>query len=390
MPPAFVDYPLRIIEPKYSSLLTDVVMDLEYLRKLRLAGDTPAAVFFQLKNIFHMLESLGSARIEGNHTTLADYIESRIERSADPLENIREVQNIEQAMDYVEKIVSVDGVITEQLIRELHQMTVGGLSISREGDKNPGRYREGNVQIAGATHLPPDVSAVPGYMQELVEFINRADAHKYDLLKMALVHHRFCWIHPFGNGNGRVVRLVSYAMMIKYGFNVQTGGRVLNPTAVFCNDRDAYYSHLSVADTGTDEGLEAWCLYVLSGIRDELQKVDKLTKYDYLRDEILKPALAHSKTRKLVTHQEEVVLTMAIVKKEFKASDLDDVLPDLTIRQRTYLLSKLLSAQMISPVRKGARSYTISFSNSYLLRGVIYALEQKGFIPPLVKAVKEN
>ena len=90
-------------------------MELEHLRKLRLGGDTPAAVFFQLKNIFHMLESLGSARIEGNHTTLADYVESRIEMSADPLENIREVQNIEQAMDYVEKVVSVDGVITEQL-----------------------------------------------------------------------------------------------------------------------------------------------------------------------------------------------------------------------------------------------------------------------------------
>lgn len=387
MLPTFVDYPLRIIEPKYSSLLTDVVMDLEYLRKLRLAGDTPAAVFFQLKNIFHMLESLGSARIEGNHTTLADYIESRIEMSADPLESIREVQNIEQAMDYVEKVVSVDGVITEQLIRELHQMTVSSLSVTREGDKNPGRYRDGNVKIIGASHLPPDVSAVPGYMQELVEFINRADAHKYDLLKMALVHHRFCWIHPFGNGNGRVVRLVSYAMMIKYGFNVQTGGRVLNPTAVFCNDRDAYYANLSVADTGTEEGLEAWCLYVLSGIRDELQKVDKLTKYDYLRDEILKPALAHSKTRKLVTDQEEAVLAKAIAKKEFKAADLDDVLPTLTVRQRTYLLSKLLASHMIRPVRQGARSYTINFSNSHLLRGVIHALEQKGFIPPLVRAV---
>ena len=223
-------------------------------------------------------------------------------------------------------------------------------------------------------------------MHELIEFINRADAHKYDLLKMALVHHRFCWVHPFGNGNGRVVRLLSYAMMIKYGFNVQTGGRVLNPTAVFCNDRDAYYVNLSGADTGTDEGLEVWCFYVLSGIRDELKKVDRLTKYDYLRDEILKPALAQSKSRKLVTDQEEAVLAMAIGRKEFKAADLDSVLPALTSRQRTYLLSKLLNSRMIRPVREGARSYTINFANSHLLRGVIHALEQKGFIPPLVKA----
>lgn len=384
MPPALVDYPLRVIGLDFASPLTDVVMELEHLRRLQLSGDTPPAVFFQLKNIFHTLESLGSARIEGNHTTLADYIESKIENSPSPAEDIQEVHNIERAMDYVEQAVQSGGVISELLIRELHQMTVSGLT--REGDKTPGKYRGGNVQIAGASHLPPDVSAVPGYMQELVEFINRADAHKYDLLKMALAHHRFCWIHPFGNGNGRVVRLLSYAMMIKYGFNVQTGGRVLNPTAVFCNDRDAYYANLSAADAGTEQGLEAWCLYVLSGIRDELRKVDRLTNYDYLRDEILKPALAHGKSRKLITDQEATVLAMAIAKKEFKAADLDAVLPAMTTRQRTYLLTKLLGAQMIRPAREGSRSYTINFSNNHLLRGVIHALEREGFIPPLVRA----
>lgn len=388
MSPAFVDYPLRILELNFSSPLTDVVIELEHLRRLQLSGDTPPAVFFQLKMIFHMLESLGSARIEGNHTTLADYIESKIDSPVAPAENILEMDNIERAMNYVEKVIQAGGVITEQLIRELHQMTVDGLT--REGDKTPGKYRGGNVQIIGALHSPPDVSTVSGYMQELVEFINRADAHKYDLLKMALVHHRFCWIHPFGNGNGRVVRLVSYAMMIKYGFNVQTGGRVLNPTAVFCNDRGAYYAKLSVADTGTDQGLEAWCLYVLSGIRDELQKVDRLTKYDYLRDEILKPALAHSKIRKLVTDQEEAVLAMAIDMKEFKAADLDSVFPPMTTRRRSYELSKLLDARIIRPAREGARSYTINFANNNLLRGVIHALEQKGFIPSMVKAEQGN
>jgi Fic family protein len=73
-------------------------------------------------------------------------------------------------------------------------------------------------------------------------------------------------------------------MLIKYGFNVQAGGRVLNPTAVFCNDRNAYYAMLSEADTGTDEGLEKWCLYVLGGIRNELEKVDRLTQYSYLQE----------------------------------------------------------------------------------------------------------
>lgn len=384
MPPRFVDIPLQLLTLSFDSPLTDVVIELDHLRRLRLRGDTPLAVFMQLKQIFHTLESLGSARIEGNHTTLADYIESKIDTPAELSDQIKEVNNIEKAMDYIEESIQADGHITEQFIRELHHLTVTDLI--REGDKHPGRYRPDNVQIGGAEHLPPDASQVSAYMQELTAFINRDDAQKYDLLKMALAHHRFLWIHPFGNGNGRTVRLLSYAMLIKYGFNVQAGGRVLNPTAVFCNDRSAYYENLAKADTGTSEGLEAWCLYVLGGMRDELNKVDRITRYDYLRDHILRPAVAHGRDRKWLTDAEHAVLGMAVAKGEFRAADIDAVLPDLTTRQRTYLITKLNDQKMICPVREGARLYTISFTNSYLLRGVIHALEKEGFVQPFVKA----
>lgn len=384
MEPHFVDHSLRLIQPAFDSKLADVVIELEYLRRLQLEGDTPRAVFFQLKDIFHFLESLGSARIEGNHTTLADYIESKITAPASPSDQIREVQNIEGAMDFVEDAIEPGGHITEAFIRELHQLAVSDLK--REGDRTPGSYRTYQVTISGSAHLPPDPLSVPGYMAALTEFINRDDARKYDLLKMAIAHHRFCWIHPFGNGNGRVIRLLSYAMLIKSGFNVHTGGRVLNPTAVFCNDRNAYYANLATADTGTDSGLEAWCLYVLAGIRDELQKVDNLAKYQFLKDEILYPALAYSKDRQLVTAEEAAVLHRAISEGEFKADLVSAALPDLSVRQRTYLIQKLVKNQMIRAVREGARTYVISFTNSYLLRGVIRALEAKGFIPPLVKA----
>lgn len=56
---------------------------------------------------------------------------------------------------------------------------------------------------------------VPELMHELVEFINRDDKSQYDLIKVALVHHRFGWIHPFGNGNGRTVRLLILCIVIK-------------------------------------------------------------------------------------------------------------------------------------------------------------------------------
>ncbi|MFH1021136.1 MAG: Fic family protein, partial [Pseudomonadota bacterium] len=263
--PLFNHQNLTLLNPSFDSPLVDVLTELEHLRRLQLRGTTPAQVFFQLKHIFHMLESLGSARIEGNHTTLADYVESKLEGTQQaPSDQLREMGNIEAAMAYIEESIQPGDGLTEHFIRELHAITVRELE--REGDATPGTYRKTQVKIAQSEHLPPELIQVPHYMQELVAFINENHPPKYDLIKVALAHHRFGWIHPFGNGNGRVVRLLTYVLLIKYGFNVKTGGRVLNPTAIFCNDRDHYYAMLARADTGTPEGLEAWCVYVLQGI----------------------------------------------------------------------------------------------------------------------------
>lgn len=381
--PEFTHFDLALLNPAFDSPLVDVLTELEHLRRLQLVGTTPAPVFFQLKRVFHMLESLGSARIEGNHTTLADYVESSLEGSASTGDHLREIANIEQAMAYIESAMAPGAAISEHFIRELHAIAVRDLV--REGDATPGAYRATAVRIAQSSHLPPEAVQVPGYMQELAAFINRADPPKYDLIKVALAHHRFGWVHPFGNGNGRVVRLLTYALMIKYGFNVKTGGRVLNPTAVFCSDRDQYYAMLSVADGGTPAGLEQWCVYVLQGVLAELKKVDQLTRYDYLTSQILAPALHYARGRSLITAQEEAVLSATIKKGVAKAADLSSAMPDLNATQRTYQIKRLVERRMLQPIAPNSRQYTIGFENSYLMRGVIHALSNESFISAPLK-----
>lgn len=378
--PAFHHHDLTLLNPAFDSPLVDVVTELEHLRRLQLHGTTPAPVFFQLKTIFHMLESLGSARIEGNHTTLADYVESKLDGNPQAAtDQLRELENIEAAMAYVEQAMTPGAALTEHFIRELHTLTVQKLE--REGDATPGAYRQTRVTIAQSEHLPPEFIQVPQYMQELAAFVNEPHNPKYDLIKVALAHHRFGWIHPFGNGNGRVVRLLTYALLIKYGFNVKAGGRVLNPTAVFCNDRDRYYAMLARADTGTPQGREEWCIYVLQGVLDELRKVDRLTDYAYLSEKILAPTLAHAKERQLVTSVEEAVLRIAAKKGVAKAGDLASAMPDMSLTQRTYQIRKLVERRMLQPIKPGARQYTLGFSNNYLMRGIIIALSEEGFIP---------
>lgn len=384
--PLFRHHDLTLLNPSFDSPLVDVLTELEHLRRLRLQGTTPSSVFFQLKYIFHLLESLGSARIEGNHTTLADYVETKLKGSRHaPSDQTREMENIEAAMKYIEESIQPGHRLTEHFIRELHTITVTGLV--REGDVSPGAYRQTQVKIAQSEHLPPESIQVQPYMQELVAFINEDHPPKYDLIKVALVHHRFGWIHPFRNGNGRVVRLLTYAQLIQYGFNVKAGGRVLNPTAVFCNDRDRYYDMLARADAGTREGLEAWCLYVLQGILDELRKVDRLTDFSYLNKKVLMPALSDARERMLITAREEQILHIAAQKGVAKAADLEKAMPGLSTAQRTYQIRKLVERNMLQPIKHGARQYTIGFSNNYLIRGVIRALSDQGFIPSLLNRV---
>ena len=375
-----MEFPLRLVSPSFDSPLTDTLIELNHLRKLRLQGTTAPWIFFQLKDIFHILESVGSARIEGNRTTISEYIERKIEHKERSSERFSEIANVEAAMAFIEENIDEGTDITHLFIRELHHLVVGDLT--REGDKTPGAYRTWNVGITASTHVPPESFKVQSYMDELLSFVNEKGPDKYDLLKTAIAHHRFTWVHPFGNGNGRVVRLLTYALLIKYGFNVKDG-KILNPTAVFCNDRDFYYEKLSEADTGNDDALLNWCDYVLTGILQEVTKVNQLLDFDFLYKKILVPTLDLAIDRGYLNNEEARVLSVGIKKQHFKAGELDGALEGLTTRQRTHLISKMKDSGFIRPLKENGRTYSVSFMNNFLMRSLIQILEKEHFVPAI-------
>ena len=124
------------------------------------------------------MESLGSARIEGNRTTIPEYIELSKEPTtlqSNQQEQLKEITNIENALNLIDENVNDGFQITEFFIKSLQQVVV-------EGDEFSGCYRKKQVRISGSQHLPPDMISVPSYMTELVNFINEDHGHKYDLL----------------------------------------------------------------------------------------------------------------------------------------------------------------------------------------------------------------
>lgn len=377
----FLHYDLKLIEPSFDSSLTDLIIELDYLRKRPLGGSTHPKVFFQLKHIFHTLESIGSARIEGNNTTIAEYIETKFTENKNVSPSIKEIQNIEKAMAFIEETVK-DYPINKTFLCEMHKMIVDGLlpPPDGEGDVTPGEYRKVNLIINKSTHRPPEWLSVDNYMNELIAFVNREDSPKYDLLKAAIAHHRFVWIHPYGNGNGRTVRLFTYAMLVKTGFNINVG-RIINPTAVFCSNRNDYYTNLSEADKGTDEGIITWIEYVLKGLKEEIEKIDRLSDYDFLKKEILIPTISHSLERKYITDVEAKILRKAIDRQVIQAADVKEFFAGKADAEVSRQIRKLIDKKMLVPENEGTRKYILRFDNNYLLRSIIKSLGEKGFLP---------
>ncbi len=375
---------IELFIPSFDSELSAHILELEHLRRLRIASTTHPLVFLQLKRLFHTLESVGSARIEGNNTTLAEYLEMQEDHETHTKknENYIEIQNIEQALEYIEAC-GTDRPIDEMFLRELHAIVVKDLSTGTggEGDRHAGSYRKINVQISGSKHTPPDALRVPEMMQGLLEFINKENKPQFDLIKMAQAHHRFVWIHPFGNGNGRTVRLFTYVMLIRAGFRVNIAGRIVNPTAIFCSNRDEYYRYLSEADKGTNEGMESWCTYVLSGLLEEIKKVDQLCDYEYLRTSILLPAIEDAKKNGRLSQETADVLTIVAKKQVIKSGDLKPIYPEATATTISRKVQAMIQEGLLAPEKEHGRSYILSFANRYMMPSITKMLSAQGFLP---------
>lgn len=80
----------------------------------------------------------------------------------------------------------------------------------------PGEFRDHDVEVG--RHLPPEHSDVPRFMVRFDQAYSAPTLSKMRKVQaVGAVHHRFLWIHPFLDGNGRVARLMSHALFKRLG-----------------------------------------------------------------------------------------------------------------------------------------------------------------------------
>ncbi|MBT2518231.1 Fic family protein [Streptomyces sp. ISL-90] len=369
---------------EFDSPLAVAVVELERLRGEIGVGTTPVQVFSELHGLFQFLSSMISARIEGNRTTILDAIAGAQSAETEPDrvgETVREILNLNEVMEFIDEADNAHP-ITHAFVRDLHRRAVDGLI--REGDSRPGAYRNRDVAIQGASHRPPLAQAVQGEMDRFLEFVNRPVQMHQQLLHVAIAHHRFLWVHPFQNGNGRVSRLLSYAMLGRHGFVSPIGLRAVNPTAVFGVSRSEYYDALAAADDLSDAGTIAWCEFFISGLLTDLRRLHRLQDMDFVRAELVAPALDRFVRSGGISAREREVLLFAFDHEMVKAGQLEHLIPG-SPSIRSHALRPLLDRGLLKPAYVGGRSYFVSFGPNELSPFLIRELDRAGFLPPLLK-----
>lgn len=369
----------------FDSDLTRAVIELERERADLNKGTTPPEVFRQLKDLFQLLTSIMSARIEGNRTSILDAVTGAAglrgtSPSTERNDGVEEILNIQRAVDFIEQTVE-SSPINHMFIRELHRIVVSGLS--REGDPTPGAYRLGEVSIGRSSHRPPWPADVPDHMTSLFDFIGQTVEPQKQLLQTAIAHHRFLWIHPFGNGNGRTARLLTYAMLVKQGYTSAADYRAVNPTAVFGSDRQGYYDNLEAADSLSNDGMVAWCTYVLSGLNADLKKLGRLTDRNFVTSELLVPAIERLRSAGGLTAPEAAALSVAARKTVVKAGDLEQAFPG-SPSTRSQAIRRLTDRTLLRSTALGARTYQLVFAPNDLTVHLVNRLNAVGLLPTIL------
>ena len=156
---------------------------------------------------------------------------------------------------------------------------------------DPGALRERHVQVDG--HIPVSPGAVPRFLdrfEAVYSNLGKADT----ILASAAAHHRLLWIHPFLDGNGRVARLLSHAMLRDV---LDTGG-VWSIARGLARNVGNYKMLLAACDAPrrddldgrgdlSEEALAEFTRFFLQMCIDQVKFMENLMAPDRLRTRIL-------------------------------------------------------------------------------------------------------
>ena len=175
------------------------------------------------------------------------------------LGNPVEIKEVKNAYTSYEMMLTLDPYSVDDLLKAHETMM-------KELISENGRFRSGGVGVFNGkalVHMAPPANMVPGQIQDLFSWYKASEIHP--LIRSAIFHYEFEFIHPFADGNGRMGRMWHSLLLgrwneIFYWLPVEE---------LIRSRQEEYYKALGKSDRDADSS--AFVEFLLQVILDTLQ-----------------------------------------------------------------------------------------------------------------------
>ncbi|MCK4389024.1 MAG: Fic family protein [Desulfobacterales bacterium] len=304
----------------------------------------PADIERAMKNEYSNEPAKRALQIESQiHIELQEAIEAKLEDK-------------KLCVSSPEFIQSIHRRFYERLPTEFR--TVRNEDTGEEHEVIPGRLRQHEVQVG--KHIAPAYRALPAFLKRFGEAYDIDKIHgDKKIIAVAASHHRLGWIHPFSDGNGRVMRLLTDAFMHRipiHGYGLWTVSRGL------ARHRDDYMAALTWGDAPRQgdlngrgnlslRGLTRFCRFFLETCLDQIDFMDSLLQLDGLLDRLR--GYVELRRQKLIPNKKPLkseaayLLEEALLRGQFLRGEASRItgLPERTAR---LVLGELVKDDLLS------------------------------------------
>jgi Fic family protein len=242
----------------------------------------------ELRSVLRAMNSYYSNRIEGQHTRPYELEQAlRKDYSSDAKLAMRQrlaIAHIDAEVELEARYAGDAGaaaLYTPAAIADIHNTLFIRLPpADRATDEGaviePGQFRTREVSVG--QHVAPTAASLQVFLQRWCQVYGGVRRGEAALVGLAAAHQRLSWIHPFVDGNGRVMRLHTHTLLSALGY---TGG-LWSPLRGFARSVDRYYALLAAADEPrkgdldgrgnlSEDALVDWIGYVLDLCLDQVQ-----------------------------------------------------------------------------------------------------------------------
>ncbi|WP_207589672.1 Fic/DOC family N-terminal domain-containing protein [Halomontanus rarus] len=184
--------------------------------------------------------------------------------ATDETKDVKEVLNYERALeDGIDALDAGDGISIE-LLHTLHETLLSGVPDERRETDTIGSFK--TVPNHLGEFVPPVPGDVDGLMDALLTYIQTGGSH-HPLVDIALTHYQFETIHPYGDGNGRLGRLLVTLQLYDQGYLEQP---TLSLSKYFNRYKETYVDRMDAVRKYGE--WDAWIDFFVAGIRHQAEE----------------------------------------------------------------------------------------------------------------------